>query len=172
MTVLAEPRPSTLRPSWLAYALAVVVIALDQLSKAWVLDGLHLAERGSTAIVAPILRFSLVWNRGFSFGLLSGTSLARWGLFAFSVAVAIGLAVVARRIRRVLPALALGLIIGGALGNAVDRVRFGAVVDFIDVSAMGFFPWIFNVADSAITCGVVLLLLDSLVSAPTPRDQR
>jgi signal peptidase II len=172
MSVLAEPRIRGGRPTWLAYGLAVAVIALDQLSKAWVLGGLHLADRGSTPVLPPLLRFSLVWNRGFSFGLLSGTGLARWGLFVFSVAVALGLMVVARRLRRALPAVALGLIIGGALGNAMDRVRFGAVVDFIDVSAIGVFPWIFNVADSAITCGVILLLVDSLVAGQTSRERR
>ena len=148
-----------------AYALAAVVVVADQLSKAWVLGGLRL-EEGRSLTLLPVLRLSLVWNRGFSFGLLSENALARWGLFVFSVAVAVGLALWARRTVRALPALALGLIIGGALGNAADRVRLGAVVDFIDVSGLGFFPWVFNVADSAITVGVILLLLDSLLTRP------
>ena len=169
MTALAPTRAGVSRQGWIAYALAVAIVALDQLSKAWVLGGLHLAERGVTPILPPLLRFSLVWNRGFSFGLLSQFDVARWGLFVFSVGVAIGLAVWARRLRRPLPALAVGLIIGGALGNAIDRVRLGAVVDFIDVSGVGFFPWIFNVADSAITVGVILLLADSLFTKPEPR---
>ena len=80
--------------------------------------------------------------------------------------MAVALAVWARRTVRALPALALGLIMGGAVGNALDRVRLGAVVDFIDVSGIGVFPWVFNVADSAITVGVALLLLDSLVAKP------
>jgi signal peptidase II len=147
-----------------AYALALVAIVADQVSKAWVLHGVHLVE-GAPVTVLPIFRLSLVWNRGFSFGLLSESSLARWGLFAFSVAVAIGLAIWARRIARWLPALALGLIMGGAVGNAIDRVRLGAVVDFLDFTRMGF-PWVFNVADSAITVGVVLLLLDSVLTRP------
>lgn len=153
---------SARRPLAIAtYALAAGVIGLDQASKAWILYGLRLPERGWVA-VAPPLRFSMVWNKGFSFGLLAHSSLARWGLFLFSIAVAAGLAAWARRVRRPLPAAALGLIIGGALGNALDRLRLGAVADFIDVSAIGFFPWIFNVADSAITVGVILLLADSL----------
>ena len=61
-----------------------------------------------------------------------------------------------------LPAVGLAFVIGGAVGNAIDRARFGAVVDFIDVQRLGFFPWIFNIADSGITIGVILLLLDSL----------
>jgi signal peptidase II len=166
VTSLASSPTGVSRPGWLAYGLGVVVLALDQLSKAWVLGGLHLAERGVTPILPPVLRFNLVWNRGFSFGLLAEVDLARWGLFVFSVGVAIALALWARRLRRPLPAWGVGLIIGGALGNAVDRVRFGAVVDFIDVSGIGFFPWIFNVADSAITVGVILLLLDSLFVRP------
>jgi signal peptidase II len=156
-------RPGVTRFGWAAYAIAVALMVLDQLSKAWVLGVLRPVD-GRSLILAPVLRFSLVWNRGFSFGLLSQTALARWGLFAFSLAVAVGLAVWARRQVRALPAVALGLIMGGAIGNAVDRVRLGAVVDFIDVSGLGFFPWVFNVADSAITVGVVLLLADSLFS--------
>ena len=62
----------------------------------------------------------------------------------------------------------LGLVIGGAIGNAIDRARFGAVVDFIDVTKLGFFPWVFNIADSAITIGVICLLLDSARKDPSP----
>jgi signal peptidase II len=86
----------------------------------------------------------------------------RWGFVAFSLVVAVLLAAWARRQARLLPAIGLGLIVGGAIGNAIDRARFGSVVDFIDVQQLGFFPWIFNVADSAITVGVVVLLLDSM----------
>ena len=165
MTALVSPRSPISRQGWSAYATAAVLLGLDQLSKTWVLNGLHLAERGVAPVLPPLLRFSLVWNRGFSFGLLSGVELARWGLSVFSVAVAVALALWARRVRRPVPALGIGLIIGGAIGNAVDRVRYGAVVDFIDVTRIGF-PWIFNVADSAITVGVILLLLDSLMAKP------
>ena len=167
MTTLAPSQPVVSRLGWLAYAAAVLIVAADQVSKAWVLGGLHLVE-GAPIRLLPILRLNLTWNRGFSFGLLANVEVARWGLFAFSIAVAVGLAVWARRLQRPWPALALGLIMGGAVGNAVDRVRFGAVVDFIDVSGIGFFPWIFNVADSAITVGVILLLLDSLLARSTP----
>jgi signal peptidase II len=84
----------------------------------------------------------------------------RWVLAAFSAIVAVLLIVWARKQSRGLTLTALGLVIGGALGNLIDRVRFGAVVDFIDVSAL-YFPWVFNVADAAITIGVILLLIDS-----------
>ena len=151
MTGLPASRAVT-RLGWAAYVLALLVVVADQLSKAWVLYGLqdwaskafvltgaHLDQRDVLKIL-PVLSVSMVWNRGFSFGLLSGTGLARWGLFAFSLVVAAGLAVWARRVIKPLPALALGLIMGGAVGNALDRVRLGAVVDFIDVSGLGFFP--------------------------------
>jgi len=148
-----------------AYALALVVLVLDQLSKFWVLSVLRLEERGSIELL-PVFSLSMVWNRGVSFGLLQAQQdLARWGLVAFSAAVAVALIVWARRVQRPLLAGALGLVIGGAVGNLIDRVRFGAVADFLDVSGLGFFPWVFNVADSAITVGVLLLILDSLLPA-------
>jgi signal peptidase II len=70
----------------------------------------------------------------------------------------------ATRVERRLLVAAIGLVMGGALGNVIDRIRFGGVVDFLDFSGTGLFPWIFNVADAAITVGVALLILDSLLS--------
>ena len=167
MTTLTAARPLT-RYALLTYALAVIVLILDQLSKTWILYGLHLAEVGTVPLL-PFFRLSLVWNRGFSFGLLSQVDLARWLLSIFSLGVAIALVLWARRTTRMLPALGLGFIIGGAVGNAADRLRMGAVVDFLDFTGTGVFPWVFNVADSAITVGVVLLLLDSLLARPETR---
>jgi signal peptidase II len=114
------------------------------------------------------LKLTMVWNEGVSFGFLQAThDLARWGLTVFALGVALALSIWASRADRRLLGLALGLIIGGAVGNAIDRARFGAVVDFIDVSAIGFFPWVFNLADSAITIGVILMLADSFRKAPS-----
>ena len=166
MTTLPAARPLT-RYALLTYALAVVILIIDQVSKAWILYGLHLADLGMVPIL-PVFRLSLVWNRGFSFGLLSQVDLARWLLSVFSIGVAIALALWARKITRLLPALGVGLIIGGAVGNAVDRVRMGAVVDFLDFTG-AHFPWVFNVADSGITVGVILLLADSLLAKPDAR---
>lgn len=150
------------RNGWAAYVLAAVTLGLDQVSKHWILAVLRLPEYASHEVVWP-LRFTRIWNQGVSFGLLqAGVDLVRWGLVAFSLAVAVLLAGWARTQGRLLPALGLGLVIGGAVGNAIDRARFGAVVDFIDVTRIGVFPWIFNVADSGITVGVILLLADSL----------
>ena len=153
----------------LAYGLAAAVLVVDQAVKAWILEGLDLPLRLSVDLIGP-LRLTMVWNEGVSFGFLQARhDLARWGLTAFALVVALALAAWARRADRRLLGVALGLIIGGAVGNAIDRARFGAVVDFIDVSALGFFPWVFNVADAAITIGVLLMLLDSFrKDTPTP----
>ncbi|MBU1378960.1 MAG: signal peptidase II [Alphaproteobacteria bacterium] len=145
-----------------AYAIAAVVVVLDQLSKYWILSVVRLPERETMEVIWP-LQFTRIWNEGVSFGLLQAQhDVVRWGLVVFSIGVATLLAFWARSQTRLLPALGLGLVIGGAVGNAIDRARFGAVVDFIDVQRLGFFPWIFNIADSGITIGVILLLLDSL----------
>jgi signal peptidase II len=117
--------------------------------------------RGSVEVLGP-LHLTMVWNRGVSFGLFrADEGLGRWVLVAFSLIVAAVLVVWARRVERPLMAIGLGLVIGGAVGNAIDRIRFGSVVDFIDVSRL-YFPWVFNVGDSAITIGVAFLLLDSV----------
>jgi signal peptidase II len=144
-----------------AYVLAAAAVILDQLSKWWVVSGLHLDERGHI----PLLQFfslTMVMNRGVSYGLLrADNNLQRYLLVAAALAVVVVLAFWVRRADRPLFATAVGLVIGGAIGNnLIDRVRIGQVVDFLDFSALGF-PWVFNVADSAISVGVVLLLIDS-----------
>lgn len=147
---------------WLTYGLAGLVVALDQASKYWILHVYDLPAKVSTPVL-PFFSLSMVWNRGVSFGLFrADVDLARWGLAGFSLVVAIALGLWARRNGRLLPAVALGLVVGGAVGNLIDRVRFGAVVDFLDFGGL-YFPWVFNVADSGITVGVALLLLDTLV---------
>ena len=149
------------RHGWTAYGLALAVIVLDQLSKHWILFVYDLPARISEQVAGPFF-LTMVWNQGVRFGLLrADQDLGRWLLVAFSVLVAIALAVWARRGDRNLMAWALGLVTGGAIGNAIDRARFGAVVDFIDVSRL-YFPWVFNIADAAISVGVVLLLIDGL----------
>ncbi len=158
------------RIAWAAYGFAVLVVILDQLTKAWVLDGLGLRIEGeSHAVLPPLFNVTLVHNLGVSFGLF-GDGSGRWMLSLFSVIVAGLLGWWATRADRRLLVSAIGLVIGGALGNVIDRVRFGYVVDFLDFSGPHFFlgsirvsfPWVFNIADSAISIGVVLLILDSL----------
>ena len=147
-----------------AYGFALLIIVVDQLTKAWVLDGLGLRFEGqSHPILPPVFNITLVHNEGVSFGLF-GDGSARWLLSVFSVGVAGVLGWWALKADRRLLVSAIGLIMGGAIGNVIDRIRFGFVVDFLDFSGTGFFPWVFNVADSAITIGVILLILDSVLS--------
>jgi signal peptidase II len=157
------------RIAYAAYGFALAVLVLDQLTKAWIMGGLDLQEMRHIPVLPPLFNLTWVENRGVSFGLF-GDGSARWMLSAFSVAVAGILGWWALRADRRLLVAAIGLIMGGALGNVIDRIRFGYVVDFLDFSGPHFFlgsirihfPWIFNVADSAICIGVVLLILDSI----------
>lgn len=146
-----------------AYGFALLIIVVDQLTKAWVISGLDLREMRQVPVWAPIFNFTWVENRGVSFGLF-GDGSARWMLSGFSVVVAGVLGWWALKADRRLLVSAIGLIMGGAIGNVIDRIRFGFVVDFLDFSGTGVFPWVFNVADSAITVGVILLILDSVLS--------
>jgi signal peptidase II len=162
---MAEPSKGVTRLGWIAFAIAAAVIVVDQAVKAWVLGGLGLPMLGSVPFAGPV-HLTMVWNQGVSFGLLKANhDIVRWALTAFSLIVAVFLASWARRATRPLMGLGLGLVMGGAIGNAIDRARFGAVVDFVDVTRL-MFPWVFNVADSAITIGVIFLLLDSVRKSP------
>jgi signal peptidase II len=144
------------------FGLALVVAAADQASKVWALDGWFFPPR--TIEVTSFLNMVAVWNSGVSFGFLAGHSeIMPFILAAFASAVAAGLAIWLIRARTALLATGLGLVIGGAVGNIVDRLRFQAVVDFIDFHIAGYHWPAFNLADSGITIGVGLLLLDSFV---------
>jgi signal peptidase II len=146
----------------LGLGLAAVVVALDQATKARMM-GLLLDPPRMIGLT-DFFDLVPVWNRGVSFGILSSRDgTTAWLLGGVALLVAAGLVVWLSRIERPLLALSLGLVIGGALGNVVDRGRFGAVFDFLDFHvARWHFP-AFNLADSAITIGVALLLLDGLL---------
>ena len=146
----------------LGVAAAVVVLAADQASKYWIADILHLQALGSVAVLSW-LNFTWVENRGITFGLFSGHgSTASLLLGGVALAVVVVLGVWLRRAESRLVAAALGAISGGAVGNVLDRLRFGWVVDFIHAHAGGWSWYVFNVADAAIVCGVAALVLDSL----------
>ena len=152
-------------PRRLGLLVALAALVLDQLVKWWVLAVLMAPPR--PIVVAPFFNLVLVFNRGVSFGMFGAApAWMPWILFGFALAVAAGLGVWLMRAQYRWLATGLGLVIGGAIGNAIDRVRFGAVIDFIDVHAAGYHWPAFNVADSAITVGVGLLLLDALKSRP------
>ena len=124
--------PRVTREGWIAYAVAITVVVLDQLSKAWVLYGLHLPIVRSIPVWPPIFRLDMVFNDGMSFGLLHASGPAgRWFLTVFALAVAGGLGWWARNSDRPLFAWAAGLLICWSLGNVIDRFRLGAVVDFL-----------------------------------------
>ena len=153
-----------------AYVLAAFTVILDQLSKWWVIEGLRLHERGQIPVL-PFFRLTDVGNIGVSYGLLRAQSDLQRDLLIGAAAVVVAvLAWWVRRADRLLFATALGLVIGGAIGNnLIDRPRLHHVVDFLDFSGLGF-PWVFNVADSAISFGVVLLLIDSFFG-PKPASE-
>jgi signal peptidase II len=148
----------------LGLLVAFLVLAADQASKAWILYVYDLPGKGSVEIL-PVLDFAMVWNHGVTFGLLNGLgALGPILLTLVAVAMVVGLLIWLSRAEKILTAVALGGIAGGAVGNIVDRLRFGAVVDFLHMHAGPLdFPYVFNVADSAICCGVGLLLIESLL---------
>jgi signal peptidase II len=152
---------------------ALVVCAIDQASKLWLLNAFDLANRGIVR-VTPFLDFVLTWNTGISYGLFPQESdLGRYVLLALkAMAVLILWGWLARAELR-LTALALGLIIGGALGNAIDRLLYGAVADFvlfhITTASFSFVWYVFNLADAAIVAGVIGLLYEYLRPAPQKR---
>jgi signal peptidase II len=147
----------------LALIVAAVVIAVDQASKVWLI-GILQAHEFQTLPITGFFNLAMVWNQGISFGMLGGApDIMRWVLVCFAAAVAIALMVWARRLTSPLMAVAVGLIAGGALGNAIDRVVRGAVADFFDVHMAGYHWPAFNVADAGISVGVALLVYDALL---------
>jgi signal peptidase II len=146
---------------------AAVACAVDQAAKLWLLFVYDLGARGSVAVL-PTIDFVLTWNKGISYGWLQQDGpLGQWALLALKVIAVALLSIWLARARSRLTATALGLIIGGAVGNAIDRVAHGAVADFvlfhIDTAGWRFHWYVFNLADVAIVAGVALLLYESFV---------
>jgi signal peptidase II len=150
-------------------AVAAAACVLDQAVKLWLLLVFKLGDRGAVAL-APFVDLVLTWNTGISYGWFQQEGpLGQWALLALkSIAVALIWIWLARAESR-LTALSLGLIIGGALGNAIDRLAYGAVADFvllhIETASWRFHWYVFNLADVAIVAGVVALLYESLLGA-------
>jgi signal peptidase II len=156
--------------------IAAVVFVLDQLTKWLVLGPGRFSPPGCLELgyncrfieLTPFFDLQMVWNRGISFGLLrADEDLARWGLVATSLVIAGFFAWWLRTAERRMTALALGLVIGGAIGNVIDRIRFGAVADFLDFNGL-WFPWVFNIADAGITVGALLLAFDMIFLTEEP----
>ncbi|MBB2963592.1 signal peptidase II [Methylobacterium sp. R2-1] len=141
---------------------ALATLVLDQASKLWLYFGTDLVMTQPWRL-APFADFVVVWNRGVSYGLFQQEGgFGRWLLVGVSLAAAIGLSVWMYRSGSRLLAVALGLIVGGALGNAIDRAAYGAVFDFVHLHAGTWSWYVFNVADAAIVAGVIGLIIDSL----------
>jgi len=140
---------------------ALPVFILDRVSKIWVIESLNLPEVFRIEIFPPYLNFVMAWNRGVNFGLFgSDSDITRWVLIALALAICTGLLVWSFRTRGWLLPLAIGLVIGGALGNVWDRFQYGAVADFLNMSCCGFTnPYAFNIADISIFLGGVALIL-------------
>jgi signal peptidase II len=142
--------------------IAALIVLADQAHKAWMLYVYDIGARGSVAL-APFFDLVLVWNQGISYGLLPQEStVGRWGLILFAFGASLALAVWLARVESRLAAASIGLIIGGAIGNAIDRIAYGAVADFFSLHAFGYQWYVFNIADTAIVAGVVGLLYESL----------
>ena len=147
------------------FIIAAFILAADQASKYAVLHPLHLTD-GHLLVVLPVLSLVLVWNHGITFGMFAGTA-SKVFLATGASLVVLALFGWLWRTRSWVVTIAVGAIAGGAIGNVLDRLRFGAVVDFIHVHAGPLdYPWVFNVGDSAIVCGVITLMLDSLLRKP------
>jgi signal peptidase II len=161
---------STLRPGVIA---AIVTLVLDQASKFWLLDVFDIAHRG-TVRVTPFFDLVLAWNVGISFGWFQNDSqAAQIALMIVKAVAVIVLAIWMARSRTVMATVALGLIIGGAIGNAIDRFAYGAVVDFalfhLEIGGNTFNWYVFNLADVAIVAGVAALLYDSFLGVPAAK---
>lgn len=171
MTSEVRSSPPLARRLVWAAPLFVLLVSVDQWTKAMVLeapafnalDCLDRTVRCGGVEISGVFDLSMTWNRGVSFGAFQSEGVMRWALFGLTAAIAIGFAGWLARTGRRLTAFALALVISGAVGNLVDRARFGAVIDFLDFRGL-FFPWIFNVADAAITVGACLLLLDQFLA--------
>ena len=140
--------------------LALVWLLIDQATKWWILE--YAMKPPEPLRIAPFFNLVLGWNRGISFGMLGGHELPPWTLALFSGAIAAALIAWLLRTRERLVVTGLALIIGGALGNAVDRIHHGAVTDFLDFHLADWHWPAFNMADIGVVCGAGLLILDSL----------
>ena len=160
-------------PLRLGIIAGIVTLVLDQASKYWLLYVFDIGNRGAVR-VTPFFDLVLAWNIGISFGWFQNDSqIAQMSLMAVKAIAVIALAIWMARSRTVMAAVALGLIIGGAIGNAIDRLVYGAVVDFalfhVQIGGNTYNWYVFNLADAAIVAGVMALLYDSFVTIPAAK---
>tara|TARA_B110000003_G_scaffold217057_1_gene216511 strand:- start:13456 stop:13920 length:465 start_codon:yes stop_codon:yes gene_type:complete len=139
----------------------IIFILIDQISKWFILEQLDLDIIGSYDVYSPFLTLKMGWNTGINFGLFSENYFSmRWILVAISLGICLFLLFWSRKLKGNFAPILIGLIIGGAVGNVIDRVRFGAVIDFLNMSCCGINnPYIFNLADIFVFTGLVFLLV-------------
>jgi signal peptidase II len=149
-----------------AVLVALAVLAADQLTKYWVTGPLGINHLGDQHVITSFFQFTYTENIGISLGLLNATNpTGRWMLVALTSAIAAGVAYWISKEENRTDQIALGMVLGGALGNILDRVRHGYVVDFLDLHFGDFRPFlVFNVGDAAISIGVVILLLRAFLT--------
>ncbi len=159
--------PMRLQLSWSVWSRAGFVIAalalgINEVSKWWLLKIYDIDSRGIVTIT-PFFDLTLIWNKGVSYGLFQQeTVIGRYFLIGITLLIAGFLVVWLMRVRSFLIAAAIGLILGGALGNVIDRIQYGAVADFFSFHFRGFYWYVFNVADIWVVAGAGLLIYDSL----------
>ena len=168
--IIERVRNSHLRPGVIS---ALAVLALDQASKLWLLYVFDIAHRGAVK-VTPFFDLVLAWNVGISFGWFqSNSQLTQIVLMTIKVVAVIVLSIWMARSRGLIATVALGLIIGGAIGNGIDRLAYGAVLDFalfhVQIGEKTFSWYVFNLADVAIVAGVAALLYDSFLGVPAAK---
>jgi signal peptidase II len=151
----------------------IVTLVLDQASKLWLLYVLDITRRGVVK-VTPFLDLVLAWNIGISFGMFQNDSqIAQMSLMVIKAVAVVALSIWMARAQTLTATVALGMIIGGAIGNAIDRVAYGAVVDFallhVQLGGNTYNWYVFNLADTAIVAGVIALLYDSFVGIPAAK---
>lgn len=152
---------------------AALTLAFDQVTKWAVVHGLNLIDLAEMDVIPPYLTFRMAWNTGINFGLLSGSKdIVRWALIAIALAISAWVFIWVRREGGGrIAQISAGLLIGGAVGNVIDRIWYGAVADFLNMSCCGVDnPYAFNVADIAIFAGAAGLVL--FTGKPTPPKRR
>ena len=162
-------------PQRLGLMAAIGIFVLDQAVKLYFLFGLGFAgmRPGEAIPVGPFFNLVMVWNKGVSFGLFAADSVAgRIFLLSFSALVVAGLIYWLLKTKELMSVIGIGFVIGGALGNMLDRLRYGAVADFFHLHAFGYDWYVFNIADAAIVAGVGLLLYESLLGRERPGPGR
>lgn len=163
-----QPRKVTNIGRFLAIMPILLVMAFDQMSKYAILNIVRLQDIGQIKITG-FFNLTMVWNYGVSFGALRADSpIGRWGLVGLSLGISVLFLYWLFKSDRKITIFALGLVIGGALGNVIDRIRFGAVADFLDFSGL-YFPWVFNIADAGVVIGAAILLIEMVF---TPENDK